>query len=303
MNKLILLTILAIQLNLMAQEIIPIPVDTTSVWRIERNYNDESCIYIHNSIYYIEGKEIKNEKEYYKIYEEGHYWEEPTHPWDTTCTGEQNYSGEYLGGIRTENGKVYGYTTWQDTPSLLMDFTLNVGDTLFSSISYQGKIIESIDSVLVGFEYRKRFNFTGNWYCNWMIEGVGHERGLFESMDEPFENGSELICYGENGTPIFGDENCDITVGLLENSSSINRPLIYPNPSSGKFTINATELTNTIKSYILADIYGKIILQKNIDLFNYNVFEIDLSKYRTGIYFLRLHTENQGIITSKIIKK
>lgn len=302
MKKTILLTIITIQLNLMAQEIIPIPVDTTSVWRIERNYNDESCIYIHNSIYYIDGAEIKNGKEYYKIYEEGHYWEEPTHPWDTTCTGEQNYSGEYLGGIRTENGKVYGYTTWQDTPSLLMDFTLNVGDTLFSSISYQGKIIESIDSVLVGVEYRKRYNFTGNWYCNWMIEGVGHERGLFESMDEPFENGSELICYGENSIPIFGDENCDITVGQVENSFLSSDIKIYPNPTFGYLNVVISGPKIKIKSYIVTDIFGKTILTKELGL-NQSDLKINIEKYESGIYLLIIAMNDNEKFIEKIIKK
>ncbi len=290
-------------MSLTAQEIIPIPVDTTSVWRIERNHNDESCIYIHNSIYYIDGTEIKDGKEYYKIYEEGHYWEEPTEPWDTTCTGEDYYSGDFRGGIRTENGKTYGYASWWDSPGLLMDFTLNVGDTLYSSICYYGKVIESIDSVLVGDDYRKRFNFSGYWYCNWMIEGVGHERGLFESMDEPFENGSILICYGENGIPIFGDENCDITVGQVENSLVIYDIIIYPNPTFGIITIKASELNTKIKSYLVTDIYGNIVLNKNMELLNQNDLRINLKNSESGVYLLIINLSNDEKFYGKIIKK
>ncbi|MBU1370912.1 MAG: T9SS type A sorting domain-containing protein [Bacteroidetes bacterium] len=69
------------------------------------------------------------------------------------------------------------------------------------------------------------------------------------------------------------------------------------------FTIDASALTNTIKSYILTDIYGKMSLEKQINSLKNNIFEIDFSKYKTGIYFLRLDTENQGIIFRKIIKK
>jgi len=76
-----------------------------------------------------------------------------------------------------------------------------------------------------------------------------------------------------------------------------------PNPTSGMFTIDASALTNTIKSYILTDIYGKMSLEKQINSLKNNIFEIDFSKYKTGIYFLRLDTENQGIIFRKIIKK
>ncbi|MDZ7777870.1 MAG: T9SS type A sorting domain-containing protein [Bacteroidales bacterium] len=187
------------------------------------------------------------------------------------------------GAIRTENGKTYQLNG--DEENLLMDFTLNVGDTLFSYIS-PGLVIGSIDSVLVGTEYRKRFNFTNGDICNWMIEGIGHEAGLFEPMSLILEFASEFHCYGESNIPLFGDMDCILNVGLENFSIQNNNVSIYPNPTSGKLIIDASELNNTLKSYFLTDIYGKMILQKNTDLIHNNVFEIDLSKYKTGIYFL-----------------
>ena len=287
-------------MNLSAQEFFPIPVDTTSVWRVYWGYNNEICVFHNNSIYYINGTEIKNGKEYYKIYEEGHHWETSVNPMNPCNGSSYDYSGRFRGGVRTENGKTYGYSDWY-SPGLLMDFTLNVGDTLFSNICYYGKIIESIDSVLVGDQYRKRFNFDG-WYCTWMIEGIGHEQGLFESMDEPFENFSDLICYGENYTPIFGNQNCDITVGLLENSSSINRLLIYPNPTSGNLLLNASELNVKIKSYLITDIYGNTLLYKK-EVLNQDDMKINIEKYESGIYLLIVTLFNNEKLIGKIIKK
>ncbi|HDL01192.1 MAG TPA: T9SS type A sorting domain-containing protein [candidate division Zixibacteria bacterium] len=303
MKNLTLFLLLASQMSLAAQEIIPIPVDTTSVWRIERNHNDESCIYFHNSIYYIDGTEVKNGKEYYKIYEEGHYWEEPTMPWDTICNWEYDYSGVFRGGVRTENGKTYGYVSWWDSAGLLMDFTLDVGDTLYSSICYFGKVIESIDSVFIGGEYRKRFNFADSWYCTWMIEGVGHERGLFESMDDPFENWSEFICYGENGIPIFGNENCDITVGRVKNRLEIHDVFIYPNPTFGDVMISLSDPNTKIKSVMVTDIFGKIVLTKNIEMLIGNDFRINLKNQKPGVYLVILNLSNHEKFYGKIIKK
>jgi len=289
---------MAISFTIAAQGIIPIPVDTTSVWRISRQFNDESCVYNHNSIYYINGTVTISGKEYYKVYEEGNYYESSVDP-QYPCTGSYNYTGIFRGGIRTENGKTYGYT-W-GSPELLMDFTLNVGDTLFSSICQDGKVIESIDSVLVGDEYRKRFNFANSWYCNWMIEGVGHERGLFESMDDPFENWSELICYGENNVPLFGDGNCDITVGEQENKFIEDNVNIYPNPVSDKLHIDL--LNNTANSYILTNVYGRLILKSKKTLLNNNEIIINLSKLKPGLYLLSLEIKNRNISTYKILKK
>lgn len=299
MKKLTLLLamLLLFHVGIMSQNFIPIPADSTSVWRISRSYFDGNCMQNYNSIYYINGTVIFEGKEYYKIYEEGSYYETSINP-QYPCNDSYNYSGVYRGAIRTENGKTYGFVTGF-YPSLLMDFTLNVGDTLYSSICTEGKVIESIDSVLVGDQYRKRFNFANSWYCSWMIEGVGHERGLFETMDQPVENESNLICYGENGVPIFGDGNCDITVGQSE-KNVIGDITIYPNPTLDKIIIKMSD--RDIKSYNLTDVFGRLILKDKIKLPT-DETEIDLSKLESGLYFLSLEINNNIVKVSKIIKK
>ena len=286
-------------LNISGQNIIPIPADTTSQWGISRGSNDGVCANWYNSIYYVDGTIVHNGNVFYKIYETGEFYQEVINP-PSPCDETYYYTAEYRGALRTENGKTYQLN--ENEENLLMDFTLNVGDTLLSCIS-PGLVIGSIDSVLVGAEYRKRFNFTNGDICNWMIEGIGHEAGLFEPMSLILEFASEFHCYGENNIPLFGDMDCILNVGLEDYSVLNYNVSIYPNPTSGKLIIDASELTNTIKSYFLTDIYGKIALEKNANLVNDNVFEIDLSKYCSGIYFLRLNTENQGNIFRKIIKK
>jgi Secretion system C-terminal sorting domain len=66
---------------------------------------------------------------------------------------------------------------------------------------------------------------------------------------------------------------------LSKNNSFIN---IYPNPSNGIFTISMenAEPKTTIKCY---DLVGRIILEKS---FNENNYQIDLSTFSKGIYFL-----------------
>lgn len=73
---------------------------------------------------------------------------------------------------------------------------------------------------------------------------------------------------------------------------------IYPNPSSGIFTIDFNGIVNR-KSILLYDLKGKrIISHQNSD----NEYQIDLAGFSNGIYLLRVTTD-QGTINSKLIKE
>lgn len=136
----------------------------------------------------------------------------------------------------------------------------------------------------------------------WMVEGVGHQKGLFESMN-PFEGDSRNICYGENGIPIYGNGNCDITVGQTENQNQIGKVCTYPNPTSNKFKVKTFKLNNVIESYLLTDIYGNIIINKNNEMLNQKEFEINVENLKSGIYLLIINMDNNESIRRKILKK
>ena len=53
MKKLLLALVLMANLIVTAQNIIPIPADTTSQWRIQRGYSDGDCASWYNSVYYV----------------------------------------------------------------------------------------------------------------------------------------------------------------------------------------------------------------------------------------------------------
>jgi len=301
MKKVILLTTLFVQLGLMGQEYIPIPFDSTSVWRVERWYNDVTCVHHYNSLYYINGTTTIGGKEYYKVYESGHYWTtdvEPMYPCDES---EYDYNGVFKGGIRSENGKTYGYSNYYSA-GLLMDFTLNVGDTLTSNLCYEW-IVDSIDSVMVNNEYRKRLHLSGSWYeYVWMLEGIGNSKGLFELFDS-FEKGSRFKCYGENGETVYGSANCDDTVGYPEQYPEKVLLTIYPNPTSRIVTVELTNPDNIISSFQLKDIYGNDIEINNSSTKQNNKIVLDLINCDGGIYLLQLNIGNQVPIINKIIMK
>ncbi|MCV9927863.1 T9SS type A sorting domain-containing protein [Flavobacterium sp. LS1R49] len=91
--------------------------------------------------------------------------------------------------------------------------------------------------------------------------------------------------------------NC-ITVSTLGNEKFESKPkiIVYPNPSNDVFFVNiATNCT-----MITCDLLGKTIQSQKIDS---GTTKIDLSNQPTGIYLLKVTTENNQTQTIKLIKK
>jgi Flp pilus assembly pilin Flp len=80
---------------------------------------------------------------------------------------------------------------------------------------------------------------------------------------------------------------------------SLNEISIYPNPTSGKLTIDNGQLT--IKNIEITDITGKTIINYQLSIDNYQ-FEIDLSGYESGIYLIKILNDKE-VFTTKLIKK
>lgn len=121
----------------------------------------------------------------------------------------------------------------------------------------------------------------------------------FNSMD------CEPIDYEATMTVRFtgGYLEIPITMHILDDvgidSYSSDHPLnVYPNPTSGVCTILSEQ--QTIRSIILYDTFGRMLQQERIDDFQAN---LDLSSYRSGIYLLKIETEDGQTITHKIVKR
>lgn len=72
---------------------------------------------------------------------------------------------------------------------------------------------------------------------------------------------------------------------------------VYPNPTSGQFTISNEQCTmNNVSVY---DVYGKLL--KNVKVDDYAV-TIDATSFAAGVYFARIITDN-GVVTKRVVKK
>jgi len=73
----------------------------------------------------------------------------------------------------------------------------------------------------------------------------------------------------------------------------------YPNPTSDYLQLQVESKKLKDFSFKLFDVYGKLLQEhKNIG----TVTQIEMSQYKSGVYFLKVLTNNQWIKTFKIIK-
>lgn len=85
-----------------------------------------------------------------------------------------------------------------------------------------------------------------------------------------------------------------IMEGVNENEPE-RRIHVYPNPSSGKFTIRSLEKISSIE---LVNLLGETIFLKTVN----NTQEVVNLDERRGVYFLHVKTP-KGIIVKKIIRE
>ena len=96
-----------------------------------------------------------------------------------------------------------------------------------------------------------------------------------------------------------GCEVAGCNVGVEEEKTELNNISVYPNPSNGVFTISATG--TKIKEVRVMDVFGRIIIE--INALSTNTFNLDISQYSQGIYYIRITNENGEIMVKKLIKE
>jgi hypothetical protein len=105
---------------------------------------------------------------------------------------------------------------------------------------------------------------------------------------------------GTNGSIAQGvQQPFEIFVGLEEGPGSNISCTVYPNPASAVLTLKVENLNNSVYTYSLYDLDGKLLANKKI---TGNETSIDISQLVAATYFLKV-TDNMKVVTSfKIIK-
>jgi len=296
MKKLKFLLLLGLSLlfdKAKGQAYIPLAIDSAQ-WVIAQD-DVETPYYIDNLFgYRINGDTVINGYKYKKVYSRSF----------TSLNGDYFppyivHEGSLFGVVRDSvaQEKVYAirFDNWATScPTneeyLMYDFSLNIGD----SIEGLCQIMGQNDSVTQVYQQYFAGEIRRHWQmsvpCVQNIEGVGSTQGLFET---PFcglsgwDSFLYLYCQGS-------DEQC--LSGFLANVDDISEQQnvisVYPNPV--KNIINIKKKSSDILSYIIYNIFGKVVLKGNIKSSDY---QIDISELSQGLYFLSINLQ-----TFKIIK-
>jgi len=195
-----------------------------------------------------------------------------------------------------ESRKIYMYDIENSSDRLMYDFSLEVGDTLFSQFSEGEFVITQVDTItLLNGEQRKMFHSgLGVPY----IESVGGMNGLHEQLWYPLSGGYSLSeCMKIGDVLIWGEGGTGSCIGFLSTNnqqSTINSVRLFPNPVTSNLTVSI-ESRHNLWTYDIIDLFGKSHLQGLIIDSELTVNVVSLSK---GIYLIRLRTE-KGITTQK----
>jgi len=198
--------------------------------------------------------------------------------------------------------------------SLLFDYNLASGDTftgiwdsMFSGYSFK---VVCVDSVYLGNVWRKNWvpgTLSNSIYSppcgvEVIIEGIGSTSGLLETWGLGI-NGeiSELMCFGTPSQTIYpfaSSFGCSPTLNV--NTLPLNDKFIsiFPNPTSGIFTLQSINQQINKSTIIVSNTLGEKILERKIIS---ERTEIDLSVQPKGIYFVKVMDGNRMAVKKIVL--
>jgi hypothetical protein len=195
------------------------------------------------------------------------------------------------------NRKVYFFDEQSGQDSLLYDFSLSIGDTLGGyNRSFATLILTSIDSILLGTKWHRKFNFVYPGATSSIVEGIGGLHSLFNLSNG--NNGfwqKNLTCYSVDSNIIYPTTqngqagNC--FYALSKNTYSDN----VVNYSFQNNSIHVQDFKGKLSIFSLN---GQIIYEQAIRSSCFNS-TLDLPN---GIYILKLKSSTKQVVDKILIQ-
>jgi hypothetical protein len=303
MRKLLLLLTTIISLSAKAQTSVyhPFP-DSGAVWNVYNKLNDGTYIHQYWESLYYPGPVIAA---FGNIYRE--LWVSGFQSDFFLPVGPMTYSSynHYTGyALRDDSAQhtVYFYDVAQE--QVFLDFNFQIGDTLSShGIPWVFPFaITSIDSVLIGGSYRKRYNFQSLIGVpaadTSIIEGIGSTSGLFWEPWNFFERGGHLDCFSLFNNqlyPVFNSTPCGI-MAVDEISKSNNLFEVFPNPFNDK--LNFTFKSEGVNEIILYDLASRKLLRQEFS----KTLSLNTEQLAKGLYLYEVRNKDGSNKKGKIVK-
>jgi len=269
--------------------------DSNAVWNF---HSSVYCIMGNGDAYYsitISGDTLINSKTYHKL----------STPYVQSIVSGTCYSASSGGGaIRqdTTNRKVFFIQPSDSVEQLLYDFNMQVGDTVkgfIESWAFIKDTVQSVDSVLVGSSYRKRWNLP--CYNIHFIEGIGSTYGLIARSPGCITDQADysITCFKQNGISLYPDTvtSCDIISSVNNHSVTKASITVSPNPTTNLLTITTT---STQPSQII--LYDICLRQTMEEKFTGST-TLNIANLAKGVYLYRVTNENGEVMQGKVVKE
>jgi hypothetical protein len=209
----------------------------------------------------------------------------------------------FKGYIREENDVVYYMYIGMEEELILYDFNLQPGDvapffTFCCGSSYDVSL-HSIDSILIGDEYRRRFIFDTIWdYSNMLaevwIEGIGSVHGLFHPSTVRLYSGDlpdaiNLTCFEHEGLNVWSNPSynmCYMNTLTAIPEKTIENYSIKPNPAKDYFKVSLDEASGPYQIN-LYNLTGSRVLSTVTSGAN-NQAVVSVRHLRAGLYLVEI---------------
>lgn len=95
-----------------------------------------------------------------------------------------------------------------------------------------------------------------------------------------------------------------VSVSEYANDKTKNKLSVYPNPSTGVFSLVFNTTNSEKGKLIITDITGKIVIQQDVDSkLGNNMLQINSNDFSSGAYFVSIQFEEKELHQKVIIQK
>lgn len=215
--------------------------------------------------------------------------------------------------MKSDNNKVYLFSSSSNSFKLIYDFSALTGDTIeiynrsWAIDSTTTVVVDSVSTIningtVLGVQYVSQPFMQEFYMSGTIIENIGWTEFMFPLhswADPPY--GGELRCFQNDSIGLYNPSGvvCDFITTEIESINNTNNFSVYPNPTHGIITIsipNNVSLTNTTVS--LSDVSGREVLNHFL---NSRKTELNVNHMPNGIYFLKINTVKGNLVKKLIL--
>ncbi len=225
-------------------------------------------------------------------------------------SGQDCPTVDYTVFIREDSttGKVWGYEFYNNQERLIMDLSLNVGDTfriypnciyydtiaIVDSVYYENSLKKVRLNIFIDIGYYEKLTF---------IEGLGTNFGIDYQINPnafDFLSNVFLLCSYKDGFLTYKNtfyDTCYLVWLNIDKKTNLQNIKVYPNPAKDVLNIQANDFSN--KNVIIYNSLGQIV--QSVDFTN--DIRLNLNSFKNGIYLLKILDNKTNLISNiKFIK-